>query len=84
MTGGDHSEYGKFVLRVLRAYGRRVSHNDPADLAELVEVQRAVEQTIRESVQGLRDAGFSWADIGSAVGITRQAAQQRWGVSTNG
>ena len=32
-----------------------------------------------EAVKGLRDFGYSWAEIGSRLGITRQAAQQRWG-----
>ena len=27
----------------------------------------------------LRGCGYSWAEIGSRLGITRQAAQQRWG-----
>jgi DNA-binding XRE family transcriptional regulator len=30
-------------------------------------------------VAGLRRAGYSWAEIASRIGITRQAAQQRWG-----
>jgi hypothetical protein len=24
-------------------------------------------------------SGYSWAEIGSRLGVTRQAAQQRWG-----
>jgi len=27
----------------------------------------------------LRGCGYSWAEIGSRFGITRQAARQRWG-----
>jgi hypothetical protein len=27
----------------------------------------------------LNDFGYSWADIGMRLGITRQGAQQRWG-----
>jgi len=27
----------------------------------------------------LRGCGYSWAEIGSRFGITRQAAHQRWG-----
>ncbi len=26
--------------------------------------------------------GYSWADIATRLGITRQAAQQRWGTTT--
>ena len=32
-----------------------------------------------QAVHGLRGFGYSWAEIGSRLGITRQAAQQRWG-----
>ncbi len=28
---------------------------------------------------GLRGFGYSWAEIATRLGITRQAAQQRWG-----
>ena len=31
------------------------------------------------TVTGLRTAGYSWAEIGNRLGITRQAAQQRFG-----
>ena len=30
-----------------------------------------------EAVKGLRGCGYSWAEIGVRLGITRQAAQQR-------
>jgi hypothetical protein len=35
-----------------------------------------------EAVKGLRACGYSWAEIGSRLGITRQAAQQRCGASS--
>jgi hypothetical protein len=28
---------------------------------------------------GPRAAGYSWAEIAVGLGVTRQAAQQRWG-----
>lgn len=31
-----------------------------------------------EAVRAAREAGVNWADIGSAVGITRQSARERW------
>jgi hypothetical protein len=30
----------------------------------------------------LRACGYSWAEIGSRLGITRQAAHQRWGATS--
>jgi hypothetical protein len=34
-----------------------------------------------EAVTGLRAHGYSWAEIGARLGISHQAAQQRWGSS---
>jgi hypothetical protein len=35
---------------------------------------------IRDAITGLRHHhGHSWADIAVRLGVTRQAAQQRWG-----
>ena len=41
-----------------------------------------IDTAIAEAVKGLRTYGYSWAEICSRLGITRQAAQQRWGAST--
>ncbi len=38
-----------------------------------------IDTAIGQAVTGLRGIGYSWADIGTRLGITRQAAQQRWG-----
>jgi DNA-binding XRE family transcriptional regulator len=39
-----------------------------------------VDAAIRDAITELRARhGYSWADIGLRLGVTRQAAQQRWG-----
>jgi hypothetical protein len=38
-----------------------------------------LEDAIRQALNALNDFGYSWADIGMRLGITRQGAQQRWG-----
>ena len=38
-----------------------------------------VDLAVAEAVNGLHARGYSWAEIGSRLGITRQAVQQRWG-----
>lgn len=81
--GGDHTEFAKFVRRILRAYGRRVRLSDPDDLVELLAVDAAVQEAITNAVGGLRASGFSWAQIGEAAGVSRQAAHKRW-ASTSG
>ena len=41
-----------------------------------------IDAAIAEALKGLRACGYSWAEISSRLGITRQAAQQRWGASS--
>lgn len=77
---GDHSEFRAFVRRILRAYGKkRVADADPEDLVELVSVRAEVDKAIEKAVEGLHAAGYSWGQIGAVLGVSRQAARQRWG-----
>jgi len=73
------TEYAAFVHRVLRAYSRRVGDGDVEALVLLVDLAEEIDAAMAEAVKGLRPRGYSWAEIGSRLGITRQAAQQRWG-----
>lgn len=36
-----------------------------------------------EAVNKLREDNMSWSEIGEALGVTKQAAQQRYGGSNN-
>jgi len=38
-----------------------------------------LDDAISQAVTGLRAAGYTWAGIAARLGVTRQAAQQRWG-----
>ncbi len=75
----ENDAYAAFVRRVLRAAGRRVAAGDVEGLAYLVALSDEVECSIRAAVLGLREFGYSWAEVAARVGVTRQAAQQRWG-----
>jgi hypothetical protein len=44
---------------------------------------RDIDTAIGQAVTGLRAFGYSWADIGARLGITRQAAQQRRGAQSS-
>jgi ECF sigma factor len=37
-----------------------------------------LDDAIAQAVKGLRTQGYSWTEIGDRLGITRQAARQRW------
>jgi hypothetical protein len=77
----ENDEYGAFVRRVLRAYSRRVGDGDVEALVLLVGLAEEIDTAMAEAVKDLRARGYSWAEIGSRLGISRQAAQQRWGTS---
>jgi hypothetical protein len=75
----ENDEYAAFVRRILRAYSRRVGNGDVEALALMLGLAEEIEAAIGEAVKGLRTCGYSWAEIGSRLGVSRQAAQQRWG-----
>ncbi len=77
----ENDEYSAFVGRILRAYARRVGDGDVEALVLMVGLAEEIDAAIAEAVRGLCACGYSWAEIGSRLGITRQAAQQRWGAS---
>lgn len=74
----EADKFGAFVRRVTRAYGRRVADRDIEALAGLAQLQADVDQVMTAAVAGLLAAGYSWADIGRQLGMTRQGAQQRY------
>ncbi len=77
----ENDKYAAFARHVLRAYSRRVGDGDVEALALMVGLADEIDGAIGEAVKGLRAHGYSWAEIGSRLGITRQAAQQRWGTA---
>ncbi|MGH9062129.1 MAG: hypothetical protein ACRDZY_21830 [Acidimicrobiales bacterium] len=57
-----------------------------AQLHQLITAARAVgdaERHVADAVRQAREAGASWAQIGDALDISRQAAQQRWSAPDN-
>jgi|SRR5450631_894684 len=77
----ENDEYASFIRRILRAYARRVAGGDADALADMTGLATELDDVISQAVTGLRTAGYSWAEIAARLGVTRQAAQQRWGRS---
>jgi hypothetical protein len=75
----ENDEYAAFTRRVLRAYGRRIAAGDVDAIADLGGMLGDVESALARAVTGLRDRGYSLAEIGLRLGVTRQAVHQRWG-----
>jgi hypothetical protein len=71
-------DYAAMLRRMVRAYGRRVAQESPEDLAEMLSVVDELERALRAAVAGQREAGFSWAEIGRGLGVTKQTAFARF------
>lgn len=82
LVRGDHTEYIAFARRILRAVGRRVGTADPEDLAELLALRADLDGAIDAAVLGMRQTGYSWAEIARGSGTTKQAAFARWASKT--
>ena len=66
------------TIHAMRAYARRVAAGDVDALADMTGLATELGEAISQAVMGLRGAGYSWAEIAARLGVTRQAAQQRW------
>jgi hypothetical protein len=79
---GQLYEYAAFCRRVVRAYARRVGTGDVEALAPMLALATELDECVRQAVAGLREFGYSWAEIANRLGVTRQAAHQRWAAPT--
>jgi len=75
----ENPQYAAFVGRILRAYARRVAAGDIEALRSMVALRSDVDTAVRTAVDGLRSVGYSWSEVGFRLGISKQAAQMRYG-----
>lgn len=76
----ETADFARFAKRILRAWSFRVADGDPDDLADMLAALRDMDELVGNAVRANRALhGRSWADVAAAAGISRQAAQQRWG-----
>jgi len=74
----ETDDYAAFIRRAIRAHGRRVGDGDVEALPGLLAVSAELEHALGVAVAGLRKHGYSWTEIAARIGVTRQAARQRW------
>lgn len=76
----ENDAYAGFMQRAVRAYGRRVADGDLYALADLVKLRDLVDQAIVDGARAAHDSPhhFSWTEIADVLGVTRQAARQRF------
>lgn len=78
-TYTETHEYVGFVRRAIRGLTRRVGKEaDVEELPAMLQLAKDMDDAITLAVAGLIKQGYSWAEIASRVGITRQTAHERW------
>jgi hypothetical protein len=77
----ENAPYAAMLRRMLRSYARRVAAGDVEALRDLVLLPAEVDAMVRTAVAGLRECGYSWSEIADRLGVTKQAAQMRYGHS---
>jgi DNA-directed RNA polymerase specialized sigma24 family protein len=59
---------------------RAFQQEDPADRAAMLyRLQRDLNAPLAEAVLAARELGYSWTQIGDALGVSKQAILQRFG-----
>ncbi len=77
--------------KALEEWAERVESSDleEADtkalrtIAELAERREVVEEELTEAVRSARQAHRSWSEIGTMLGVSKQAAQRKYGSKVN-
>jgi hypothetical protein len=71
-------EVGAMARRVLRALVRRAADGDTEALEQLLILAGELPAAIHDAGVGLHRFGYSYTEIGTVAGITRQAARERF------
>lgn len=75
-----HADDTDLGFRLMKLVARRDELEAAA--ADLADRQQLVEQDITATVHQMREAGATWQRVGLALGVTRLAAEQRYGGTT--
>lgn len=80
----ETAEFCGMMGRMIRAHRRRVAAGNAEDLRDLVKLRDELDAAITDSARALHTGvdgqpGLSWTEIAAALGVSRQAARQRFG-----
>lgn len=84
MSRHEAPEVAAACIRMLRALARRAGDGELEALEALAALQDSVQLQLGAAVAGYREgpAAASWTAVGEALGITRQAAHERFHAAT--
>lgn len=76
----DADELGPFMARMLAALVRRAERGEIDALTQLHALERRVGSAVVDAARGANEGPgkYSWGEIGRWLGMTRQAAHQRF------
>jgi hypothetical protein len=78
----ENADYAAMLSRMIRSYRKRIAAGDVEDLADIARLIDELTDAMSAAIDEGRDhdpEGWSWTHVGRVLGITRQAAQQRFG-----
>lgn len=64
------------VARMVAALVRRASDGDDEALDAIIELRASTRAAVPIAAAKLHESGYSWAEVGARLGVTRQAAEQ--------
>lgn len=74
----ESAELGAFLRRMMRALVRRAADGDLEAVEVLAQLNGEIAQATRDAGDAAWRRGYSYTQIGDALGISRQAARQRF------
>lgn len=79
-TKCEDAEYAAFASRIIRGLAKRASSGDVEVVRLLGELRGELDAALHASVVNAMSAPTppSWSQVGQALGVTRQAAMQRF------
>jgi hypothetical protein len=72
----ETSAFLAMLGRLVRRAGERVEEGDLDELRDLMAVESVLQLAISRAIQGLRDSGTTWQELGEVMQMTRQGAEQ--------
>lgn len=73
----ENEAYKKMMVRMIRAYCRRVSDADESDLADFADLIKQAQYQLAVAARAQADRR-SWSHVGAALGMSKQAAFKRF------
>lgn len=73
----ETSDYVAFMRRTIKGLGKRAAYDVEA-LAYFPELVELLNATMAEAARECHGFGYSWTEVADALGVSRQAARQRF------